>query len=132
MGKLAPYLLSAFAVACCPGPFCEGGPGMCGGLEGDYSLSIDDRDGACGDLPETTHLRVAPTSTGYALHAAWLHECTLAAVRPGSCQYEARCEAVVNGHLEPLGMRVTRNGSGFYGPAEVGTSCKLELDTGAP
>ena len=105
---------------------------MCAGLEGDYSLSVEERSGACGDLPETTLLHIAPASQGYALHASWLHDCVLRAVRPGSCQYEARCEAVVNGRLEPLQMRVTRNGSGFYGPARVGSACQLDLDTGAP
>jgi hypothetical protein len=105
---------------------------MCSRLEGRYTLSVDDREGDCGDIPEDTSLVVTDLRPGYRLEASWLRGCVLRAATPGSCQYEARCEAIVARAPKPLLMRVTRNSSGFYGPAEVGTSppaCKLEVDT---
>ncbi len=104
---------------------------MCGGLEGRYSLTTDDREGDCGDIPEETGLVISDQRPGYALEASWLSGCVLGAASPGSCQYEASCDAIVSGKKRPLHMSVTRNSSGFYGPADAGT-CKLELDTSAP
>ncbi len=108
---------------------------MCSGLEGSYVLSTDGARGQCSGVPASTRLEVGVDPAGYRLEASWLRGCTLRAVRPGSCQYEARCEALVAGRLQPLLLRVTRNSSGFYGPAEIGAepaTCSLDVDTSAP
>ena len=106
---------------------------MCSRLEGSYELTVDDRSGDCGDIPEDVNLEILEARPGYRLEAPWLSGCVLQAVTPGSCQYEARCEAIVSGEKRPLLLRVTRNSSGFYGPAEIGAGprlCKLDVDTG--
>jgi hypothetical protein len=107
---------------------------MCTRLEGNYTLTTDDHEGACGDVPESTSLVVSDLKPGYELKASWLKGCVLTANPPNSCRYGASCEAIVNGKSLPLTMKVTRNSSGFYGPAEIGSprACTLDLDTSGP
>ena len=105
---------------------------MCSRLEGSYELSVDDRSGDCGDIPDDVSLEIVELRPGYRLDASWLRGCILGAVRPGSCQYEARCDVIVSGEARFMLFRVTRNSSGFYGPAKIGAaphSCELEVDT---
>jgi hypothetical protein len=125
-------LVATFTGGCCPGPFCEGGPGMCSRLEGEYVLETDDQTGDCGNIPVETSLIVSDRRPGYALEAAWLRGCVLQAAKLGSCEYGAQCEALVGGAVQPLALRVRRNSSGFYGPAEITTKagkCTLDVST---
>ena len=118
--------------ACCPGPFCEGGPGMCSRLEGRYELTTSDQSGDCAGIPESAPLTVLEEPPGYRLEAKWLRDCVLKPKEPGSCQYRATCSALVSNQARPLHLQVTRNSSGFYGPAEIGVGaqlCRLDVDT---
>ena len=120
------------AAGCCPGPFCEGGPGMCSRLEGRYELTTSDHEGDCAGIPESAPLTIIDEKPGYRLEAKWLSDCVLKAATPGSCQYRATCNAIVSSDVRPVRLQVTRNSSGFYGPAEIGVGsklCRLDLDT---
>jgi hypothetical protein len=125
---------SMLAAGCCPGPFCEGGTGMCGGLAGRYVLHVDENHGDCGAVPTRAPLTVSDVPGGYALDAPWVRGCVLRETAVESCEYQARCDVVAGGISRSASLRVTRNGSGFYGTAELvpSASCMLRISTGAP